>query len=160
MTVRGRSGSLPLPASLPIGFAQKDRSAQKPALHRKIVLHKNPRICTKTTLKSRVIANYFRTRDKFEPGSRDELLDRLRCGAATILDLSSLSKIRVSGVSWVSAARTYPLQPARSWLLLSRPSWPRLPLQSTYRRRNICRCYARTALVPGRPALPRPARHC
>jgi len=58
-------------------------------LHRKTILHKNPRTCTKTALRSRVIANYFRARDEFEPGSRDELLDRLRCGAATILDLSS-----------------------------------------------------------------------
>ena len=63
-----------------------------------------------------MIANYFRALDEFEPGSRDELLDRLRCGATTILDLSSLSKIRLSAVSRVAVARTYPLQPAPSWL--------------------------------------------
>ena len=32
---------------------------------------------------ARVMAGYFRARDEFEPVSRDELLDRLRCGAAT-----------------------------------------------------------------------------
>ena len=63
-----------------------------------------------------MIENYFRALDDFEPGSRDELLDRLRCGATTILDLSSLSKIRLSAVSRVAVARTYPLQPAPSWL--------------------------------------------
>jgi len=36
---------------------------------------------------ARVIAGYFRTRDEFEPLSRRELLDRLRCGAATVLDV-------------------------------------------------------------------------
>jgi rhodanese-related sulfurtransferase/predicted transcriptional regulator len=36
---------------------------------------------------ARVMASYFRARDEFEPVSRDELLDRLRCGAATILDV-------------------------------------------------------------------------
>ena len=36
---------------------------------------------------ARVIASYFRARDEFEPVSRDELLDRLRCGAATVLDV-------------------------------------------------------------------------
>ncbi len=35
----------------------------------------------------RVMARYFRARDEFEPVSRDELLDRLRCGAATVLDV-------------------------------------------------------------------------
>jgi rhodanese-related sulfurtransferase/DNA-binding HxlR family transcriptional regulator len=35
----------------------------------------------------RVMAGYFRARDEFEPVSRDELLDRLRCGVATILDV-------------------------------------------------------------------------
>ena len=105
--------------------------------------------------------SYFRARDEFEPGSRDQLLHRLRCGACDRPSTSARSsRIRVNGVSRVSAARTYRLQPAPSWLLLSWPSWPRLPLQSTYSRHNICRCYARTALVPGRSALPRPARHC
>ena len=36
---------------------------------------------------ARVMAGYFRARDEFEPVSRDELLDRLRCGAATVLDV-------------------------------------------------------------------------
>jgi ArsR family transcriptional regulator len=36
---------------------------------------------------ARVIANYFRARDEFEPVSRDELLDRLRCGSAAVLDV-------------------------------------------------------------------------
>jgi ArsR family transcriptional regulator len=36
---------------------------------------------------ARVMASYFRARDEFELVSRDELLDRLRCGAATILDV-------------------------------------------------------------------------
>jgi len=36
---------------------------------------------------ARVIAGYFRARDEFEPVSRRELLDRLRCGAATVLDV-------------------------------------------------------------------------
>jgi rhodanese-related sulfurtransferase len=33
------------------------------------------------------MASYSRARDEFEPVSRDELLDRLRCGAATVLDV-------------------------------------------------------------------------
>jgi rhodanese-related sulfurtransferase/predicted transcriptional regulator len=36
---------------------------------------------------ARVMASYFRARDGFEPVSRNELLDRLRCGAATVLDV-------------------------------------------------------------------------
>src|SRR6516164_5893321 len=36
---------------------------------------------------ARVIASYFRARDELEPVSRTELLDRLRAGAATILDV-------------------------------------------------------------------------
>ena len=36
---------------------------------------------------ARVMASYFRARDEFEPVSRDELLDRLRCGVATVLDV-------------------------------------------------------------------------
>src|SRR5919109_2455009 len=36
---------------------------------------------------ARVMANYFRARDEFEPVSREELLDRLRSGTATILDV-------------------------------------------------------------------------
>jgi rhodanese-related sulfurtransferase/DNA-binding transcriptional ArsR family regulator len=36
---------------------------------------------------ARVIASYFHARDEFEPVSRQELLDRLRCGSATVLDV-------------------------------------------------------------------------
>ena len=36
---------------------------------------------------ARVMASYFRERDGFEPVSRKELLERLRCGAATVLDV-------------------------------------------------------------------------
>lgn len=36
---------------------------------------------------ARVMATYFRARDEFEPVSRDELLDRLRSGTATVLDV-------------------------------------------------------------------------
>jgi rhodanese-related sulfurtransferase len=36
---------------------------------------------------ARVRGSYFRARDEFEPVSRDELLDRLRSGTATVLDV-------------------------------------------------------------------------
>jgi rhodanese-related sulfurtransferase len=36
---------------------------------------------------ARVMTSYFRVRDEFEPVSRQELLDRLRCGAAMVLDV-------------------------------------------------------------------------
>src|SRR5216683_1733363 len=36
---------------------------------------------------ARVMASYFRARDEFEPMSRDELLDRLRSGVATVIDV-------------------------------------------------------------------------
>src|SRR6266567_4672118 len=36
---------------------------------------------------ARVIASYFRARDELEPVSRDELVDRLRSGMATVLDV-------------------------------------------------------------------------
>jgi ArsR family transcriptional regulator len=36
---------------------------------------------------ARVVASYFRARDELEPVSRDELLDRLRSGAATVIDV-------------------------------------------------------------------------
>ena len=36
---------------------------------------------------ARVMASYFRARVEFEPVSRDELLDHLRCGVATVLDV-------------------------------------------------------------------------
>jgi len=36
---------------------------------------------------ARVMASYFRARDEFEPVSRNELLDRLRAGTATVLDV-------------------------------------------------------------------------
>ena len=38
---------------------------------------------------ARVMTSYFRARDDFEPVSREELLERLRCGAATVLDVRS-----------------------------------------------------------------------
>ena len=36
---------------------------------------------------ARVITSYFRARDEFEPISREELLERLRSGMATVLDV-------------------------------------------------------------------------
>ena len=36
---------------------------------------------------ARVMTSYFRARDELEPVSRSELLDRLRAGAATVLDV-------------------------------------------------------------------------
>jgi ArsR family transcriptional regulator len=36
---------------------------------------------------ARVAASYFKARDGFEPVSRQELLERLRCGSATVLDV-------------------------------------------------------------------------
>jgi ArsR family transcriptional regulator len=36
---------------------------------------------------ARVMASYFRARDELEPVSRAELLDRLRCGMVTVLDV-------------------------------------------------------------------------
>jgi rhodanese-related sulfurtransferase/DNA-binding MarR family transcriptional regulator len=36
---------------------------------------------------ARMMASYFRARDEFEPVSRKELLERLRCGTATVLDV-------------------------------------------------------------------------
>jgi rhodanese-related sulfurtransferase len=36
---------------------------------------------------ARVMASYFRARDELEPVSRDDLLDRLRSGTATVLDV-------------------------------------------------------------------------
>ena len=36
---------------------------------------------------ARVMASHFRARDELEPVSRTELLDRLRCGAVTLLDV-------------------------------------------------------------------------
>jgi len=36
---------------------------------------------------ARVMTTYFRARDELEPVSRDELVDRLRSGAATVLDV-------------------------------------------------------------------------
>ena len=38
---------------------------------------------------ARVMASYFRARDELEPVSRTELLDRLRAGTATVLDVRS-----------------------------------------------------------------------
>ena len=36
---------------------------------------------------ARVMASYFHARDEFDPVSRHELLDRLRCGSAAVLDV-------------------------------------------------------------------------
>jgi DNA-binding transcriptional ArsR family regulator len=36
---------------------------------------------------ARVMASYFHARDEFDPVSRQELLDRLRCGSAAVLDV-------------------------------------------------------------------------
>jgi hypothetical protein len=41
----------------------------------------------KSTGIARVMATYFGARDEFEPVSRDELLDRLRCGAVNLLNM-------------------------------------------------------------------------
>jgi ArsR family transcriptional regulator len=43
---------------------------------------------------ARVMASYFRARDEFEPISRKELLDRLRCGTATVLDVRPEDEFR------------------------------------------------------------------
>ncbi len=43
---------------------------------------------------ARVIASYFRARDELEPVSRDELLDRLRSGTATVLDVRPEDEFR------------------------------------------------------------------
>jgi hypothetical protein len=36
---------------------------------------------------ARVMASYFHARDEFDPVSRQELLDRLRCGSAAVLEV-------------------------------------------------------------------------
>ena len=43
---------------------------------------------------ARVVANYFRARDELEPVSRDELMDRLRAGTATVLDVRPEDEFR------------------------------------------------------------------
>ena len=43
---------------------------------------------------ARVMATYFRSRDEFEPVSRKELLERLRCGTATALDVRPEDEFR------------------------------------------------------------------
>jgi len=43
---------------------------------------------------ARVITSYFRARDELEPVSRDELLDRLRSGAVTVLDVHPEDEFR------------------------------------------------------------------
>jgi len=43
---------------------------------------------------ARVVASYFRARDELEPVSRDELLDRLRAGTATVLDVRPEDEFR------------------------------------------------------------------
>ena len=43
---------------------------------------------------ARVMASYFHARDEFEPVSRQELLDRLRCGSAAVLDARAGGRIQ------------------------------------------------------------------
>ena len=43
---------------------------------------------------ARVVGSYFRARDELEPVSRDELLDRLRAGTATVLDVRPEDEFR------------------------------------------------------------------
>src|ERR1051326_7518318 len=43
---------------------------------------------------ARVMASYFRARDELEPVSRSELLDRLRSGSATVLDVRPEDEFR------------------------------------------------------------------
>jgi len=43
---------------------------------------------------ARVMTSYFRARDEFEPVSRKELLERLRCGTATVLDVRPEDEFR------------------------------------------------------------------
>jgi rhodanese-related sulfurtransferase/DNA-binding MarR family transcriptional regulator len=43
---------------------------------------------------ARVMASYFRARDEFEPVSRKQLLERLRCGTATVLDVRPEDEFR------------------------------------------------------------------
>lgn len=43
---------------------------------------------------ARVMASYFRARDELEPISRIELIDRLRCGSATVLDVRPEDEFR------------------------------------------------------------------
>jgi rhodanese-related sulfurtransferase len=43
---------------------------------------------------TRVMASYFRARDEFEPVSRKQLLERLRCGTATVLDVRPEDEFR------------------------------------------------------------------
>jgi rhodanese-related sulfurtransferase len=43
---------------------------------------------------ARVMASYFRARDELEPVSRHELLDRLRCGTATVIDVRPEDEFR------------------------------------------------------------------
>jgi rhodanese-related sulfurtransferase len=43
---------------------------------------------------ARVMASYFRARDEFEPVSRKELFERLRCGTATVLDVRPEDEFR------------------------------------------------------------------
>src|SRR5258708_23567594 len=45
---------------------------------------------------ARAIASYFRAPDELEPVSRDELLDRLRAGEATLLDTRPVDQVAPS----------------------------------------------------------------
>jgi ArsR family transcriptional regulator len=48
---------------------------------------------------ARVMATYFRARDELEPVSREDLLDRLRCGSATVLDVRPEDEYRQGHVA-------------------------------------------------------------
>jgi len=44
---------------------------------------------------ARVMASYFHARDEFDPVSRQELLDRLRCGSAAVLDVRPVDEFNM-----------------------------------------------------------------
>ena len=53
------------------------------------------RVCERNSAEiARVVGSYFRARDELEPVSRDELLDRLRAGTATVLDVRPEDEFR------------------------------------------------------------------
>ena len=48
----------------------------------------------------RLVRSYFNDRDSLEPVSREELLERLRAGAVTVLDVRPRGRIRVGASAW------------------------------------------------------------
>jgi rhodanese-related sulfurtransferase len=48
---------------------------------------------------ARVMASYFHARDELEPITRQELLDRLRCGSAAVLDVRPEDEFNIGHVS-------------------------------------------------------------